>query len=384
MTYAAIRSPIKQGFDCYSFTVRPWQLTGFLGHDPRSQHWKTLPPWLHDIYKEKQRTTAKPRIDALQTYIRNQMMDKDQIGALPPISVMQFEPFKREHCKAIPDHSSVYLVDFDEFEAVRVLIDGLARVTAIQAVRETLQTENKEAYEKLDAFRFSVALYVPTEERGKIDGVAAGQLFHDFNSYAWPVPMAKSLASDGYNPYKRVALMVSDSALLRRHGGLKSGSSNLGKKDTAFATELMLSQFCKIVIEGQRGYGKLTKPMNKALITSTDDEAISRFIIDFLVSFEGEVGGKVFADRTQLFRTAHGMYAIAVIMHDVHIGRTTMKKAVEGLASIDWTWKNPQMQHGIGRQQDGEGWKMNTGTATFDWMVKHCREACDVMLSEAA
>lgn len=382
MAYAAIQSPMKDGLDCYMLTVRPSNLIGFLGHDPRSAHWKALPPWLHAIYDEKQRTTARSRIDALETYIRTQLMQRDRIAALPPISVMQFEPFLPQQITPLNDHGAV-TIDLDEYEVSRVLIDGLARVTAVQKVRETLQSENPGAYGKLrDLFRFSVALYVPTHDT--LDKNGAGQLFHDFNSYAWPVPVAKSLASDSYNPYKAVAIVLANSELLRKHGGIKSGTSNLGKKDTAFTTELALSQFCKICIEGQRAYGKLTKPLTNVKITGLDETVVAKQIEDFLVAFEAKVGNKKFADRTQLFRTVHGMYAIAVIVNDTLFEqRTTVDKAVAGLAAIDWTWNNPQFRTGIGRKVDDQPYKLNTGHSTFEWLVKYCRDACDVMLNTA-
>lgn len=380
MAYAAIRSPMKHGLDCYMLAIRPSHLVGFLGHDPRSKHWKTLPSWLLTIYQEKQRSTAKSRIDALSTYIRGQLMHEHKIGALPPISIIQFEPFKEEQLQDL-GHGAV-LIDLDEFDATRVLIDGLARVTAIQEEREVLQSENPTAYEKLNAFRFSVGLYVPTQYTlGKID---AGQLFHDFNSYAWPVPSAMALAADNYNLYKQIAVEIADDDLLRRHGGLKSGSSNLGKKDTAFTTELAMSQFVKIAVEGQRGYGKLTKPLTNPRIAEVDPHITAQNIMHFLTAFETAIGIERFKERTQLFRTAHGFYAIAVIVNDVTERRTSLQNAVAGLAAIDWTWSNPQFRLGIGRKVDDTAWKLNTGAATFDWLVKYCRTACNVIVSEAA
>jgi hypothetical protein len=92
----------------------------------------------------------------------------------------------------------------------------------VQGVRERLQVENPEAYRILDSFRFSVALYVPTQT--PVGPGLAGQLFTDFNSYAWPVPAAKALADDSYNPYKVTAHIVGNSDTISRHGGLKSGS----------------------------------------------------------------------------------------------------------------------------------------------------------------
>jgi hypothetical protein len=79
-----------------------------------------------------------------------------------------------------------------------------------------------------------------------------------------------------------------------------------------------------------------------------------------------------------------GLYAIAVIANDVLFEkRVPAEQAVKGLASIDWTWSNAKFRDSIGRHVDGQ-WKLNTGMATLDWLIGHCRDVCGVMLRKAA
>jgi hypothetical protein len=381
MSHYAIRSSIKPGLECFLISIPPGRLFALLGHDPRSQFWKTLPQWLRDIYEAKQRATQKARIDALDIYMRERMMDEEKMAAFPPISIIQFEPFAP--AAVAPVSANVVRLEDDELELTRVLIDGLARVTAVQGLRDELRSTNPEACRRLDDFRFTVALYSPTREA--IGAQEAGQLFTDFNSYAWPVPMARALADDIYNPYKVVAGIIGQSEPIKRHGGLKKGSSNLGKKDTAFTTELVMAQLAKVAIEGRRGYGKLTRAVSDPLVAGLDLQAAGTMMGDFFLALETAMGRSRFADRAQLFRTAHGLYALAVIIKDIRDGATSQDAAIAGIAGIDWTWANAELCRHIGRSVDGgKTFKLNTGTATLDWLIKKCREVSNVVLTQAA
>src|SRR5215467_8566554 len=155
MAYPAIRSSQEDGLECYLLSLRPSLLFSFLRHDPRSSHWKSLTPWLRGIYE-----TKAARIAALEGYIINRMMDPNKFGALPPISVIQFQPFDASSLQ--PISGLMYQIEDSDAEVDRVLIDGLARVTAAQDVRERLQVENPAAFDKFNnTFRFTVALYAP-------------------------------------------------------------------------------------------------------------------------------------------------------------------------------------------------------------------------------
>lgn len=89
--------------------------------------------------------------------------------------------------------------------------------------------------------------------------------------------------------------------------------------------------------------------------------------------------------RAQLFRTAHGLYALAVIAHDALVeGRTSIEDAAAGLASIDWTWGNRDFCQHIGQIRKGGHWGLNTGGNTTSYLIDYCRPRCKVYLSQAA
>jgi len=208
-------------------------------------------------------------------------------------------------------------------------------------------------------------------------------LFADFNSYAWPVPAATTVANDIYNPYRAIARKVAESDILRRYGGLKIGKAKLGRKDVNFTTEVTMAQFCKIVIEGGAGYGSLNKPVPNAKVSGVDQDAVAAKIVSFISGLEAAMGADKFADTGALFRTAHGFYALAILLHDIGEGLTTQVQAVPALAAIDWTWNNPEFQSNIGRNVGGTGWRMNTGSATMWWLVQYCRAKSGVALPNA-
>jgi hypothetical protein len=145
-----------------------------------------------------------------------------------------------------------------------------------------------------------------------------------------------------------------------------------------------MSQFCKIVVEGRRGYGKLTKPVSQPRIAQADPARVAADIVEVLGGIEDKMGPTRFADRSQLFRTAHGLYAIAVVINDAGEGHTTKAAIIDGAATIDWTWNNLLFRQHIGHSPDGHNFKLATGTHTLDWLVEHCRSKCNVVLTQAA
>jgi len=388
MSYSVVKTAVQPGrLDCYLMNLRPGNLFSFLGHDPRSRNWKLLDPYLQEIYKSKQRTTDKGRIDALEQYISTRVMDNDKHGALPPISVIQFEPFKPGQLTEIgPD---AYSLDLDRAEAHRVLIDGLARVTALLDLRKRFEVENPVAAQRLSEFQFSVALYVPSFN--VIGADIAGALFTDFNLYAWPVSAAKAVSDDIYNPYKNIADRVGNSAVISRYHGLKIGTPNLGSKDTNWTTELTMAQFCKIVVEGARGMGKLTKPVSSPKVRGLDLEKVGDDIAAFFEQVERAMTSARFGDRGQIFRTAHGLYAIAIVLNDALFGRkTSVQAVVNAIASTDWTWGNEEFRDNIGRTKPNkkmgglDEWHLNTGQASIIWMAGYLRKRAGIMPVTAA
>ncbi|MCI0465617.1 MAG: hypothetical protein L0Y57_01195 [Beijerinckiaceae bacterium] len=352
-------------------------MASFLGHDPRSRFWPQLPQYLKTIYEQKQRATDPKRIKALEEYVSDKILNPEKFGAIPPLSVVQFEPFSTDQVTRI--ENNLVKIEDSEAETTRVLIDGLARFTTVVDLRERLKIEQPEKIADLDQLQLSIALYVPREKA--IGADCAGQLFTDFNLYAWPVTGNQALAGDLFNPYKRLSNMVNaEGSTVRRYGGLKIGSSNLGRKDVAFATQMVMAQFCKVAVEGRVGMGKLSRPLPNPRCPRINIEEEGKRIADFFTALENHMGANTFRDRTKLFRQAHGLYALAVVLNDVlEHGRATIDSIAHDLAHIEWSWANEDFQKKIGRFNEAkQKWTINTGSSTTSYLIEYCRQACGI------
>ena len=111
-----------------------------------------------------------------------------------------------------------------------MLSDGLGRYSAVTEVRCALKDSSDSELEQFDTqYEYAIALFAPVHTPLSWD--VAGQLFHDFNAYAWNPNVGKIVSTDQLNPYVRIArLMNEPGTVIRRVGGLKSGSNNLGKR----------------------------------------------------------------------------------------------------------------------------------------------------------
>jgi hypothetical protein len=377
MSFHAIRSSVRRDMDCYLVSLPIHKMASFLGHDPRSRFWPQLPQYLKTIYEQKQRATDPKRIKALEEYVSDKILNPDKFGAIPPLSVVQFEPFLADQVTRI-DNNLVKIED-SEAETTRVLIDGLARLTAVVNLRDGLKIDHPEKIADLDQLQLSIALYVPCAKA--IGDDIAGQLFTDFNLYAWPVTGNQALAGDLYNPYRRLADIVNaPGGIVRLYGGLKTGSSNLGRKDRAFATQMVMAQFCKVAVEGRIGMGKLSRPLPNPRCPHINLEEEGKRIADFFTALENRIGAETFRDRTKIFRQAHGLYAIAVVLNDVlEHGRATIDSIARDLARIEWSWANEDFQKNIGRYNEAkQKWTINTGSSTTSYLIEFCRRACGI------
>ena len=387
MTIYALHSPVRASMSCYETSLPIHRITSFLGHDPQSKNWPKLSPFLRDIYKTKQRTTLQGRIEGLKTYIRTRIMD-DQDGAFPAISIVQFEPYDPALISVIG--GPCVRIEDDRLDTTRILIDGLARYTALTEVREELQISSPEHLKDLYKTEVAVSLYVPNKLM--ITKEEAGQLFSDFNSYAWAVPSAKSLAMDKFNPYKKIALIVAaDGTTIGNYGGLKQDRSSLGGKDTEFVTLSILSQFCKVAVEGQKAIGSLKKPILNSRIShiSKEDEAEKLKIFFSLV--EKGMGKEKFGNRNSMFRQSHVLYAIATVLNDIlQNKKASLEVLAHVVAQTEWSWKNEMFRQAFGKEVNGRlGPKLQvmTGGRSTIFLIQYLRETCGIptiALSEAA
>ena len=113
-------------------------------------------------------------------------------------------------------------------------------------------------------------------------------------------------------------------------------------------------------------------------------------IAGFLADLENAMGRERFNDRSQLFRTAHGLYAVATLLHDAMVLRkTSIKNVVEGITTTDWTWNNADFQRNIGqlktdKKTGRQKMVLNTGQGSINWMVGYLRNRCGVLMPVAA
>jgi hypothetical protein len=377
VSFPAIKSSVRRDMDCYLVSLPIHKMASFLGHDPRSRFWPQLPQYLKTIYEQKQRRTDPKRIKALEEYVSDKILNPEKFGAIPPLSVVQFEPFAPDNVTPI-EHSLVRIED-TEAETTRVLIDGLARFTTVVDLRERLKIEQPEKIADLDQLQLSIALYVPRAQA--INANLAGQLFTDFNLYAWPVTGNQALAGDLFNPYKRLSDIVNaQGGTVRRYGGLKIGSSNLGRKDVAFATQLVMAQFCKVAVEDRVGMGKLSRPLPNPRCPHINIEEEGKRIAEFFTALESHMGAETFRDRTKIFRQAHGLYALAVVLNDVlEHGRATIDSIARDLAHLEWSWASKDFQENVGRFNAAkQKWTINTGSSTISYLIEYCRRECGI------
>src|SRR5215470_11948849 len=70
----------------FNTQIRPSQVVRILGHDPRSDNWKNLPPELAEIYSSIQRNTSKPRASSASAYLQDRL-GRGQLAVFPAISL---------------------------------------------------------------------------------------------------------------------------------------------------------------------------------------------------------------------------------------------------------------------------------------------------------
>ena len=87
---------------------------------------------------------------------------------------------------------------------VRILIDGLARVTGAMDLADDHQGDN------LDSFLFPVTIYVPAPGTKQLSWQEMGQLFHDFNFRVQPVSIKHAIALDTSDIYIALARRLAE------------------------------------------------------------------------------------------------------------------------------------------------------------------------------
>jgi hypothetical protein len=332
----------------YTTQLRPSYLQKVIGYDPRSTNWSKLASDLQAIYRTLQRPTHKQRRESIDGYIEDRIGPQaTYIGAFPGISIAVQNPAVfRPYDANRDDLAGVGYLDFDlESTNVKIVIDGLGRITgALQKVDEAY-AGNAVSKAIIESFMLPVTFFVPTEQHGPLSIDEMGQLFHDFNFRIAEVQPQLALALDQSDIYIRLTnkLAVESKGIVAA-GGMASRVRSVGGKSTELVTQINLHRAVRGAMEGHSFQeSNLNEINNPNLTRETFHENLAALVVYF-DELAAKMGGR-FKDRESLHLSAPGWQTLGVIFNDVHYGLHLDEAAraamVAKLAAFDWSRKNP-------------------------------------------
>jgi DGQHR domain-containing protein len=335
----------------YTTQASPKQILNLLGHDPRSKNWKRLPDDLRQIYEYLQRKTDKNRRESIAAYIEDRLgPDNIAIGAFPAISIafqkpIEFIPYGGSIQNAVGN----LMVDISPSN-IRVLIDGLGRVTGALELGD----EGQEAL--LDRFQFPITIYAPAPNGKALSWKEMGQLFHDFNFRVQPVSKQLAIALDTSDVYIALAGKLADCSFISENGGVAERSASLGSKSTNLLIQTLLVRTVRGACEGRKFQeADLTSVETPNLTKDTFNSLLSS-IDSFFSAFASKMGKERFTDRQSLHLTSPGWQALGILHHDIafklKLDVVERLKVADKLASIDWSRHNQDwLTLGIGHPE---------------------------------
>jgi hypothetical protein len=333
----------------YQTQVKPTELIALMGHDPRSKFWSRLPDDLRELYQYLQRKTNRERKVGTRRYIETRFAPGSRsLGAFPAIALgtlshAKFEPYRDR----IQGFASAGIGDlmFDLSAAhTRVLLDGLARVTGALDLIDDGQME------VVGNFTFPVTIYSPSERQGQVTVQELGQLFHDFNFLAAPIPTGQAVDLDQTNIYIQLTAQLGKTSVISDNGGMEPRAKSLGKKSTALVAKQVLLRFVKGATEGEdflHTLRDMPDAPSKAKLTDDTFDHLAQRIERFLTLLANKMGRARFAgDRTSVHLSAPGWNALGVIFHDLEfslmgaLSDGEYEAIIDSIAGIDWSRYN--------------------------------------------
>ncbi len=328
----------------YTTQIPPHQITNLLGHDPRSKNWKRLPDELRKIYEYLQRKTTSNRREGVSDYIEERLGPNSIcIGAFPAISIAFQKPAEFVSFGApVPSAVGNLMVDISPTN-VRILIDGLARVTGAMDLAE------EEQGEILNSFLFPVTIYAPTPGTKELSWMEMGQLFHDFNFRVQPVSKKDALALDTSDIYIALARRLAECPFIRDYGGVAERQASLGGKSTELVVQTVLVRTVRGACEGRKFQESDLAAVDQPNLTRQTFNSLLASIDEFFSGIAARMGEKRFTDRQDsLHLSAPGWQALGVVHHDIafklKLDAVERSKVLDGIAAIDWGRGNPDWQ----------------------------------------
>jgi DGQHR domain-containing protein len=358
--FPAMQGVVGTRLVTYSTQLPAEAIEGFLGHDPRSRHWRKLPGDVEAIYKHVQRVTKDSRLTALADYIETRCSpDAPVLGAFPAVSIavqrhINFRPIDADK------HPGVGNIEVDmSARNARIVVDGLGRLSAVLEILERTYDNDLDKAEQmrlsnlLSNFSVPVIIYAPHPDASELSRDEMGQLFFDFNFKVARVSDAHAIALDKSDPYIVATNQLAfESKAISQNGGMELRSASLGKKSTALVVQQVLLRFVRGSMEGNafQESNKAMVPKNPNLTLRNLRDRVEA-LADFVDAFASAMGEKFTKDRKSLHLSAPGWQALGIIYNDLvfRLSVPDVNRAAVALGRIDWSrsselWKELVME----------------------------------------
>lgn len=357
----SLRGQFGDRLNVFQAMIRPRDIEGLLGHDPRSKFWNRLPEDLAELYQYLQRKTAKSRRDSLGRYIKDRILGNLlTIGAFPALAIGMTHPARFE-----PDDegSPVGTLYFDLSQRVkRVLLDGLGRVSA---ALDMLDEGDLDLDEKLT---FMVSIYAPSEAKKTLSMEELGQLFHDFNFLAEPVSKGQAVDLDQSNIYISLTNILAKAPVIEKNGGIERRAASLGAKSTALVAKQVFLKFVKSACEGDTRYIYILRrtPANGNL--SAENIGYLANQIERRLEIVAAQMGERFKDRDSILLSASGWGALGLVFFDLEslrqdkvLDEREEESFLRAIGKLDWSRYNQDWINYLGGSDRDEAGRPRLG-----------------------
>jgi hypothetical protein len=400
VTFPVVQGQFGPRVLTYSTQLPISAIETILGHDPRSKNWNKLSDDLSHLYTHLQRTTTKARLDGIIRFACDRFIENPVIvGALPAVSIAVQNPTPFKPYENVRE-TGVGVMEFDLGKKnVRVLVDGLARVSAgltlLEMAEDTdLPEMTRQRLRKLlSETSLPAVFYTPAPGMDLFGLPEMQQFFHDFNFKAKPVPERVAIALDHSDLYIGLTNRVGNSDLIKSLGGMEVKSASLGKKSTAIVVQQNLLRFIRGATEGERFLEATTRSelAEPNLTGQTLDDFEDR-MGSFLAAVVASMGADKFKDRDRLHLTSPGWGTLGLLFHDLVMVLKVpdYEAAARRIGLIDWSRSNPMWAEIVREKTDKAGNAMlglaAGGAQTRRFMTKTVREFVhiDTLLAERA
>jgi hypothetical protein len=351
MERARILVPAIQGFfgkhiATYQGQLFPGDIPSILGHDPRE--WRRMPDELHQMYEDIQRRTSPQRREAAMQYVQARMGPRAfMVGAFPAICIglteaPVFTKLPGSLLENVMGDTSMGMLGLTGAGgSTRILLDGLARVSAMLKLIETLPA----GMDVNEWLLVPVTFYAPRNPGQTLTVQELGQLFHDFNYLQARIAQSHAISLDQSDLYVQLTNQLARGATLMSAGGMDTRAASLGKASPALVVQQVFLRFVRVACEGAPVLTNNQKPILRGTLTAETFDTMLAKIEAYLSSLRQQMGPARFADHASLHLTSPGWQVLGLVFHDLHMvlraSDGVVSMVMERLGHIDWSRRNP-------------------------------------------